>query len=168
MKRALLIVLLCASGCAPQSFKAISKRIKESGTQNASLAVRSHKIRMELYKAGRLDFLKAGADTIWILEGLSLESGSITGRIWSHTGAASYVYLGGKFDPDTNRIFTRYERELIQQWDTAAIKEEERKHGHGFDGLYMYGWRVIKQSHNVRIDHIGFSRFFDFKRDVEY
>ncbi|KAA2239588.1 hypothetical protein F0L74_25690 [Chitinophaga agrisoli] len=112
---------------------------------------------MRLYETGKLDFLKRGTDTIWMLESLLTESGIIVGRIWNSHGVTDY---------NTYEAFSPYICRLVESWDTAAIRMEAETQARAFHSMHIYATRVISAADNPRIDTISFTELFQWKRDI--
>ncbi|SKA36737.1 hypothetical protein SAMN04488128_104162 [Chitinophaga eiseniae] len=165
---ALLLFMLLANKCYSQSFKKISKRIEVSNQQEPrQLSELNHKIRLELYEKGNLDFLNKTNDTIWILESQFMDSGITLGRIWNKKGFVDYSFQNGKLDTKTYKPFTKHICDLIENWDKRTIKAEESAQLSPLDSKYIYGKRVIVNSGAIAIDTISFSELFNWKRDTK-
>lgn len=165
----ILILLSLAFGCSGQSFKHISKRIKSNNQhQNSQFTEKSHLARIELYKTGKLNFLKTQVDTIWFLESQLIESGIILGKIWNKQGAVEYSVEKGKLDFETYKPFTPHVCNLIENWDTASIKKEEKTQDPLINANYIYATRVIKTSKDIKVDTISFTDLFNWKRDTKH
>lgn len=148
-----LLLMFLGNKCFSQSFETISKKIKYH-SEPKHLAGLNHKIRLDLYKQGKLNFLHH-CDTIFILGSQFTDSGILLGKIWTRNGSVTYSYQKGVFDFDTYQPFTPYECELIEKWDTAKIKAAQTAQ---LDGTYNYGTRVIKKDKTIKIDNISFNQ----------
>lgn len=153
----LLLLMLWANKCFSQSFASISKKIMlNSQSGPAHLSRLNHKIRLDLYKQGKLDFVNS-SDTIWILGSQITDSGILLGRIWTRKGGVDYSFQKWIFDFKTYK-FSQHECDLIERWDTAKIKAEEKTQLPALDGGYNYGTRVIKTAHGIKIDNVSFNQ----------
>lgn len=130
------------------------------------IAPRYHLIRMKLLEQLPTGFLHHSIDTLFMIEGLSIENGEVDSDIWNQQHQLSYQYLLGDFTFHNEPRFTRYMRLLVQRWDTAAIRNEEA-HTQVLDGRSISAYRIIAQGpdKDPLIDKISFTDFFDLKRD---
>ncbi|QJB38518.1 hypothetical protein HF324_11855 [Chitinophaga oryzae] len=168
VKLALWLFMLMANKCYSQSFQKISKKIKISNQQEPKqLSELNHRIRLELYENGNLDFLNKGNDTIWILESQFIDSGIMLGRIWYKRGFVNYSFQSGKLDTKTYQPFTKYICDLIEKWDKKRIREEEREQLSPLVSKYIYGTRVIINPGAIAIDTISFNELFNWDRDTK-
>ncbi|MBE2230456.1 MAG: hypothetical protein IAE96_07440 [Chitinophagaceae bacterium] len=152
--------------CTPKCFVNISKKIQEECIGNTNwTGVSFQDLRIKLYHEGKLDFLHNGFDTLYILESYEIESGGYLGRIWSSKGVLNYTYNKSGFSFDHQRLFTDYTAQLIQNWDTTAIRAEEKINANKLPEKYIYGVRVIRWDKKLQIECIRFKEFFKLERD---
>ena len=136
--------------------------------QNTRFAEKNYKIRAELCRNGKLNFLNKKIDTLWILESQLIESGIMVGRIWNKEGNVEYSFPVGMLDSARYKPFSQHLCELVENWDTLKIKMEERTQQIVFDSKYVYATRVIKTSKGIKIEHISFSDLVKPLRDDNY
>lgn len=163
-----LIPILWLADGERNTFKYASRQIDKSTyvKRKNGISPRYHIIRMKLLEQLPTGFLHHSIDTLFMIEGLSIESGEVDSDVWNLQHQLSYQYLLGDFTFHNEPRFTRYMRLLVQRWDTAAIRNEEA-HSQVLDGRSIHAYRIIAQGpdQNPRIDMISFADFFDWKRD---
>lgn len=163
-----LIPFLWFSDGERNTFKYASRQIDKRThvTRKKKGTSRYHLVRMKLLEQQPAGFLHHSIDTLFMIEGLSIESGEVDSDIWNQQHQLSYQYLLGDFTFHPEPRFTRYMHALVQRWDTAAIRKEEAR-GQVLDGRSIHAYRIIAQGpdKDPRIDGISFSDFFDLRRD---
>ena len=117
-----------------------------------------------MFKTGKLNFVDK-SDTLFFLESSDIESASIYGKIWNSIGHIEYIYNRGNYKFNVSEVYTDYTCKLLQSWDTASIKKEEKLNPAGFTPRNIYGTRIIKNRSNLQIDCILFKEFFKLERD---
>jgi hypothetical protein len=164
----LLLVIFVATlvGCHSQSFKAISKQIekREQMKKPKKGETTFHEVRLKLYQEGKLNFISESNDTIYLLESQEIETGKLVGKIWNNKGSISYAYQNAAFD-FTYQPFTEYTCQLIQNWDTLAIRQEEKANSGVSHSKLIYGYRVIIDRGKWYVNNITFHEFINFRRD---
>ncbi|MGB4844043.1 MAG: hypothetical protein WBP16_06245 [Ferruginibacter sp.] len=121
---------------------------------------------MELYNNDKLGFINYNQDTLYVIESYDIQDGSYRGRLWNRKGALQYEYFpksGFNFNED--KLFTKYTIELVQKWDIASIREEERLYSDIIPVHFIYSSKITfgKQS---KVDCFKFKEFFNSKRDT--
>ena len=163
----LLLFSLFNTNSFSQQFSKISKSVSDYEYKTDIRKVRKDKfleVRKKLDTFGRLSFINE-CDTIFMLESSNIENGSIYGKIWCSSGTINYYFLDGFFYFDKTMLFTDYCTRLIQLWDTATIRHEERLNPAGITPNNIIGTRIIKKNENVEISCILFKDFFLLERD---
>lgn len=136
----------------------LEKELRSSGKDSY------HDIRIELIKSGKLDAFEK-SDTLFILESYDIESATFYGEIWSSQANQVYAYSQGSFYFDEESVFTDYTKKLIQEWDTKAIRQEEKNNSKMTNPLQIYGSRIVRFKNEFKIDCLAFKEFFLLERD---
>lgn len=168
MKSILFItVSLVFFSCTPKDFISISKQIEKKcvGEKGKWKGESFHNLRTKLYNEGKLNFINSDFDTLYILEVYEIESGTYTGRIWNKKGALNFTYNKNNFSFDQQNLFTAYTIQLVQSWDTAAIRMEEKINAGSLPEKYINGTRVFISDTKTQIGCIKFKSFFKLERD---
>lgn len=160
--------LLSQYDCSSQSFPRLSKKLEIQCTPHARYSKNKtfHDLRISLYDSGKLNFINTKVDTIFLLESYDIQSASYQGRIWNTKGFIQYEYdkrNGFQFDSN-KKLFTDLTIELVQKWDTSAIRKEEKLYSHILPVIYIYSARIIIKA-NPTINCFRFKEFFNSKRD---
>jgi hypothetical protein len=123
--------------------------------------------RMKAFLLDSAAFLKGTLkDTLYILEGYNIETGTFYEKIWNTNHQVSYSYLQGGVRLQQQSVFSEYQIKLITDWDTAQIRKEEKNNGNWFDNnMLINGIRCYKAGSSWQIDEIAFKNFFNAKRD---
>jgi hypothetical protein len=163
MRKNLLLFLLFISSCMSAKFIKISKIINNEYNQDANQkGVTFNDVRIRLYNLNKLKFLNLNTDTFYILETQDLQNGIVDGRIWNRSNVINYSFYKNKFNfSDSSFMFDTKINELIQNWNTSAIRNNEFKQ-RLIDGSYIYGTRVELNNGNFKIDTISFWDFNPF------
>lgn len=162
-----VILMSLHFSCISQSFTQLSKKLqqKSSKARVKPTTITFHDLRVKLFDSGKLNFVNFMEDTIYILEAYDVQSGSYHGRLWNRSGYIQYIYYyktGFNFNEKT--MFTKFTIDLIQRWDIASIREEERLYSGWTPVFLIYGSRIIFRD-KPQIDWLKFKRFFNSKRD---
>jgi hypothetical protein len=169
MKSILFITLLVVffSCTTPKGFISVSKQVEKKcgGERNKWKGETFHSLRTKLYNEGKLNFINPDFDTLYILETYEIESGVYTGRIWNRKGALNYNYYKNNFSFDQQNLFTAYTVQLIQNWDTSAIRMEESMNANNLPEKYIDGTKVHIVKTKTQIECIKFKEFFKLGRD---
>jgi len=167
----LLIIVVC--GCSTKmTFPLLSEKIyrKNGGVNDKStFKLNSYQkdARMKAFLLDSAAFLKGRLkDTLYILEGYNIETGTFYEKIWNTNHQVSYSYLQGNVTLQQQSVFSEYQVKLIADWDTVQIRKEEKNNGNWFDNnLLINGIRCYKVGSSWQIDEIAFKNFFNAKRD---
>ena len=163
------ILLFCISmsigffSCSSQNFSRLSKQLDKKCVPN-SRSTTFHDIRLKLYDSGKLNFINYKQDTVFIMESHDIQ-GSYRGRIWNKNGLVQYEY--GRetgIDFKNENVFTDYTIQLVQRWDTLAIREEEKLYSIYLPIIFVNSMRIIISDKPI-IDCFRFQEFFNIKRD---
>ena len=100
-----------------QSFEKISKEIQEKCTcKTCKLkGATFNEIRVRLYDLGKLNFVNINSDTLFTVENYELETGNYYGQIWTSKGTLKYIFNGGNFGIENEKLFTKYTIDLINK-----------------------------------------------------
>lgn len=165
-----VFVMFAALNVKCQPFKKVSKEISRYEYRIGLRKIkrdRFHEIRVKLDKLGKLGFA-AENDTLFLLESYSIESGIFYGLIWNNLDEVKYKYQyrDNSFDFGGYEGFPPYIRDFVQEWDTVAIRHEERMDPETISPRRdIYATRVIKHKDSLEIDRIKFAEFFLLERD---
>lgn len=122
--------------------------------------------RMKVYQNDSASFLKGKIDTLYLMEGYNIETGTFYGTIWDKKNRISYNYYKANLVLQKQSTFTDYQVQLITRWDTATRKKEEKINGNWLDNnLQINALRCYKKGKDWQIDEIYFKNFYDPKRD---
>lgn len=168
MKSVLFIVLTFTFfSCTPKGFKSVSKQVEKKciGERNKWGGESFHSLRTKLYNDGKLNFINFDFDTLYILESYEIESGNYMGRIWNRRGTLNYTYNKNSFSFDQQKLFTNHTVQLIQNWDTAAIRNEESINANKLPEKNINATRVFITNKKSEIECIKFKEFFKLERD---
>jgi hypothetical protein len=168
MKSVLFIaVTFTFFSCTPKGFISVSKQVEKKcvGEGVKWKGESFHSLRTKLYNEGKLDFINSDFDTLYILETYEIESGTYIGRIWNRKDALNYSYSKSSFSFDQQKLFTTYTVQLVQNWDTAAIRMEEITNANKLPEKYITGNRVFIVNAKTEIECIKFKEFLKLERD---
>lgn len=159
------VLILFIVGCS-QSFKVISEEIDKSHREghNSLSSLTFHDIRMKLFRAGKLDFLKH-VDTVFMLEAFNVEEAAYYGKIWTVKDNIEYTFRNNEFSYNLQNPFTKYMSQLISTWDTTAIRDNEKLYSNIIPAQRIYGTKIIYSQSRPRFYIIQFNRFFNADRD---
>lgn len=161
------LVIFSALTVRCQPFKRVSKEISKYEYRSGMRKIkkdRFHEVRLKLGKMGKLSFA-ANSDTLFLLESYNIENGDFYGLVWNRQDSVGYVYNNGSFKFDSHNSYTNYTRQLVQNWDTVAIRREEKMNSSMVTPGDIYATRVIKRKGSLEIDRIKFAEFFLLERD---
>lgn len=153
--------------CIPKGFISISKQVEKKcvGEKSKWEGESFHNLRIKLYNEGRLNFINSDFDTLYILETYEIESGTYIGRIWNRKGSLNYTYSKNIFSFDQQKLFTSCTVQLVQSWDTAAIRMEEKINASSLPEKYINGTKVFIANTKTQIECMKFKEFFKLERD---
>jgi len=157
------LLVIAIVGCS-KSFKAISLAVEKQQHAGEGSRITYHDIRLKLYQTGKLNFLK-DADTVFMLESFSVEEATFYGKIWTANNSVQYMYRNNEFTFNTQAPFTAYMSQLINKWDTTAIRENEKLYSDINPAQWVFGTKIIHYKSTPEIYTIKFSRFFKADRD---
>lgn len=157
------LLLIVGVGCS-KSFNAISLAVEKKQHAERSSRMTYHDVRLKLYQTGKLNFLK-NADTVFMLESFSVEEATFYGKIWTVNDSVQYMYRNNDFNFNTQTPFTTYMSQLINRWDTMAIRENENLYSDIIPAQLVFGTKIIDYKNAPEIYTIKFSRFFKADRD---
>lgn len=167
-----MLTLLSTVGCSQKvSFPSLSEKIyKKSGGHNDKsifkLNIYKRDARDKIYLKDSASFLQGKIDTLYLMEGYNIETGTLYGTIWNKTDSISYSYFRGELTIQNRSIFTNYQISLVTKWDIATIRKEEGINGDWLDNnLQINALKCYKVGKDWRIDEISFKNFYDPKRD---
>ncbi|RYX85782.1 hypothetical protein EON73_02835 [bacterium] len=165
-------LLISTIGCSQKvSFSTLSNKIysKNGGANDKStfkLNTYKRDARMKVYQIDSASFLKVKIDTLYLIEGYNIETGTFYGTIWDKKNSISYNYFKANLALQKQSTFTDYQVQLITRWDTATIKKEEKANGNWLDNnLQINALRCYKKGKDWQIDEIYFKNFYDPKRN---
>lgn len=168
MKSILFIaVSVVIFSCTTKGFISISKQVEKKcvGEKGKWKGESFHNLRTKLYSEGKLNFINSDFDTLYLLEAYEIESGTYSGRIWNRKGALNYTCNKNIFSFDQQKLFTAYTIQLVQTWDTTAIRIEEKINATSLPEKYINGTRVFIINTKTQIECIKFKEFFELERD---
>lgn len=84
--------------------------------------------------------------------------------IWTDKGKVEFKWNNLDYEIGSDYFIKRLYM-LIENWDVATIKNEEKDHGNISDGGSMIGARLIIENGVMRMDCITFQEFFDISKD---
>jgi hypothetical protein len=167
-----LPLLVSTIACSQKiSFPALSDKIfSQNGGINDKSAMKlstyKRDARMKIYQSDSAYFLKEKIDTLYLLEGYNIETGTFYGTIWNRQKSISYNYFKRHLALQKESTFTDYQVQLITRWDIATLRKEEKTSGNWFDNnLQLNGLRCYKKGNDWQVDEIYFKNFYDPKRD---
>jgi hypothetical protein len=100
-----------------------------------------------------------------MLEEYSILEASSYGKIRSLNDSIEYMYRKKKMDLNHSGWFTKFTKELVQQWDILGIRKEEQLNSNMNPSSLIYATRVIKLKKQYEIDTITFKNFYKLGRD---
>jgi hypothetical protein len=150
-------------GCS-KSFKAVSLAVEKRQSIGKNDIMTFHDVRLKLYRTGKLDFLK-DADTVFMLESFNVEEATFYGKIWTTKDSVQYMYRNNDFVFNTQAPFTTYMCQLINKWDTLAIRENEKLYSNIIPAQWIYGTKITHYKSSPEIYTIRFGRFLKIDRD---
>lgn len=157
----LLVIVMV--GCS-KSFKAISLAVEKRQSVGKNDIMTFHDVRLKLYRTGKLDFLK-DADTVFMLESFNVEEATFYGKIWTTKDSVQYMYRNNGLVFDTPAPFTTYMSQLINKWDTLAIRENEKLYSDIIPAQRIFGTKITHYKSTPEIYTIKFDRFLKIDRD---
>ncbi len=167
-----MLTLLSIVGCSQKvSFPSLSENIyKKSGGRNDrsifKLNTYKRDARDKVYLEDSASFLRDRIDTLYLMEGYNIETGTFYGTIWNKGHSISYSYFREKLAVKNRSVFTDYQISLVTKWDIAVIMKEEVVNGDWLDNnLQISALRCYWIGKDLRIDEINFKDFYDPKRD---
>jgi len=160
-------VIFAFCSCSPKGFVSISKEVEKKcvGKKGKWKGESFHSLRTKLYNDRKLNFISFNFDTLYILESYEIESGTYVGRIWNRKNALNYTYDKNSFSFNQQKLFTDYTIQLVQNWDTAAIRMEESVNANKLPEKYINGTKVLIANKKAEIECIKFKEFFKLERD---
>ncbi len=166
MKLVLVVSLVIFTfSCTQKGFSVISKNIERKCTDGNWKGISFHELRTKLYNKGRLNFVSSDNDTLFVLESYEIESGTYFSRIWNAKADLNYSYNNNSFSFDQPKLFTDYTLQLVQNWDTATIRNEESLNARSIPVKYINATRISIVNKEVFIECIKFKEFFKLERD---
>lgn len=168
MKLALFVLLVFVfSSCSHKGFVSVSKKIEKRcvAVKGKWKGTSFHELRTKLYNEGKLNFINADLDTLYILESYEFQSGTFISRIWNRKDALNYTYNRNTFSFDQQKFFTDYTVQLVRNWDTTAIRKEESINASSLPERYINATLVFIENKKTRIQCIKFKEFFKLERD---
>lgn len=162
-----IVVAVTFFSCTPKGFISISKQVEKKcvGKRSKWKSESFHSLRTKLYNERKLNFINSDFDTLYILESYEIENGNYIGSIWNRRGALNYTYNKNNFSFDQQKVFTDYTVQLVQNWNTAAIRMEESMNANSLPEKYINGTRVFIANTKIEIECIKFKQFFKLERD---
>ncbi|PSL17322.1 hypothetical protein [Chitinophaga ginsengisoli] len=163
-----LFLTLQLSACKTDSFSVMSRKMEVTcSTKNSSWkGTTFHDVRMQVFKSGRLNSLIRNIDTLHTLQSYDIQSGTYSVMMWTSQGSLSYTYNRGILSYNVPNLFTKKTVELIQNWDTAGIREEESINANEIPEEHITGIEVIRKGNRNQVRCISFKRFFNLQRDL--
>lgn len=163
-----IIILLGNSGYSQDIFSKISKKLYRCQLKikpkEKDLKGFFYEIRMKVDSLSKFCSSES-TDTIFFLESFSVEDGTYYGKIWDKNNKIEYTYYDGNFDFSQKDIFTLYACGLLENWDLAAIRNEEKLNSTMTSPLTIFGSRAIIKKGKVETDCIRFKEFYNLERD---
>lgn len=161
----LIISCLLFTACHTPWFTKVSRQVQRSCSPKNKMF---NKLRIQLYENGHLNFIDKGFTRLFILEAFDIQTAHISGRIWDADSTLSYTYdhtTGLKLE-ETD-LFTDLTIQLIEKWDTAQVRKEEKLHGAWLGAPSMEGIELTNTNGKLTIRCIRFKYFFDPERDIK-
>ncbi|MFN0290100.1 hypothetical protein [Pedobacter helvus] len=165
-----MFLLLSIASCSQKvSFLSLSEKIYEkNGSQQSVFKLNRYKrdARKKIYSNEGASFLRGKIDTLYLLEGYNIETGTFYCTIWDKENSISYSYFREKLEVQSRSVFTEHQILLVTRWDVPAIRKEEDVNGNWLDNnLQINAFRCYKEGRDWRVEEISFKNFYDPKRD---
>lgn len=112
----------------------------------------------------KFNFINYKADTVYLLEAYSIETGILYNAIWTRNGKVEYKAQAFKVEIDSS-LFIKRLYKMIENWDIETIRKEDKEHGNLFGGLMMIGSKMVLYEGDAKLDCITFKEFFDLQKD---
>ncbi len=165
-----MFLLLSIASCSQKvSFLSLSEKIYEKNrSQRSVFKLNSYErdARKKIYSSDSASFLRGKIDTLYLLEGYNIETGTFYGTIWDKENSISYSYFREKLEVKSRPVFTDYQILSVTKWDVPAIRKEENINGNWLDNnLQINAFRCYKVGKRWRIEDISFKNFYNPKRD---
>jgi hypothetical protein len=161
------LLALLFSACKTDRFSTMSSKMEVSCSDKESAwkGKTFHDIRMQVFKSGRLNSLLRDIDTLRTIQSYAIESGTYSVMIWTSKGSLSYTYNRGVLNYDEPNLYTKKTVELIQNWDTAGIRDEERINVHEIPEQHITGIELTRKGNRSQVRCIRFRKFYNLRRD---
>lgn len=168
MKKTLLLIIItiiiisCSTINDSASFSTSLYRLQEKGKQCGINPKLSLSQRNEVLK--KLNFINYGNDTVYYIESYYIETGTTYSAIWTNNGKIEYKGQGKTVEIG-NDFFIKRLYTLIEKWDTATIKIEEKKSINMLGRGTIVGAKILLEKDKVNIQCVKFLEFFDVQKD---
>jgi len=127
-----------------------------------------HKLRLELYQQGFIDFVN-NSDTIWLTQNFSTTTGDDFGMVWSSVDCfcygASYINDTLKIESINKGIYSNAAIPLLESWKIDSLYKQSVIYKARPNNI-VYGTMVIKNSDSYKIKTTTFWDFIDAKVDL--
>ena len=165
-----IFILLSFASCSQKaSFLSLSEKIYEKNRSRESvfkLNKYNRDARKKIYSDNAASFLRGEIDTLYLLEGYNIETGTFYGTILDKENGISYSYFREKLEVLSRSVFTDRQILLVSTWDVPAIRKEEDVNGNWLDNnLQINALRCYKVGKDWHIEEISFKNFYDPQRD---
>ena len=168
MKRLSLAVLIfVCSSCASQneinSYSTFLKNLYalEKNEIGKKYASRSFERRNKF--VCNCEFINYESDTVFLLEGFSVQDGLYYNVIWTCKGRVEYIDKGKTIEV-SSMLYSDRILKLIEEWDIKTIRGEEKEHGTA-GGLLIVAYRIIILNGKASYESIVFNEFIDMRKD---
>lgn len=112
----------------------------------------------------KLGFINYLSDTVYILKSFIPSEGLFYEAIWTDRGKLEFKWNNLQYEIGSEYFINRL-YPMIENWDIATIKKEEKEHGGILGGASMMGTRLIIENGVMSMDCIAFQEFFDISKD---
>lgn len=159
-----IVVMACSSIKTITGFDSFSEKVQNEQKKKKCgfYPDMTYKGREQL--RDKFDFINYARDTVYILESINPESGSLYQSVWTHKNRLEYKVQESKVEivpsPFIKRMYA-----MIESWDVLGIQKEEKEHGQLLGGSQMIGTRIILDNGKFTMECFSFKEFFDLKKD---
>ena len=165
-----IFIFFSIASCSQKvSFLSLSKKIyKNSASHQPVFELNNYKrdARRKIYSNNGASFLRRKIDTLYLLDGYNIETGTFYGTIWNKENSISYSYFREKLEVQSLSVFTDQQILLVTRWDVPAIRKEEDINGNWLDNnLQINALKCYRSGKDWQIEEISFKNFYDPKRD---
>lgn len=148
--------LLC--GCSQLSIAKVSYLVGKKQDDKAGGFKKStfYQVRKQLFDKYP-SILNGTIDTVYFIEKYEIEDASYYGTIWTKNDTVSYSLFANEIKLNDKKAFTKKVVSLVSSWDTASIRNEEKRYS--TTPAMVYGARAIVAGNKCQIDIIKMKDF---------